>query len=849
MKINVLARRITACMVCSLLAVSMAWAAQVSPEEAAVVANRFMNPASAASTVRKAPAKRMVRNAADAQQANRFYIYENESGEGWVIIAADDRIRPVLAYSTTGHFDLTNMPENLRYWLSEYNRQIDFVTESTDTPDADVQQRWDRLRKGYATVGTPVVQPLIETTWNQMAPYYNMCPQDGLARCLTGCVATCMAQVMNFWKWPETGTGSHTDSLNGFNCYADFGATTYDWDNMLPYYSGNNDPKVNRDAVATLMYHCGVAVDMSYGTEASGAQTISYDGILEYCAETALTRFFGYEPESVKGYARDGGLGMKGWTKPEWIAMLKSELDAHRPIMYAGRNNDSGHSFVCDGYDDADFFHFNWGWGGSHDGYFEVDALNPGAGGAGSGSGTYNSGQDVIVGIQPLNSAHAIVTYVAGCRIILSAGKAENNKELSATIIPTDSTYDMSSLSIKLGSVTLTPGTDYTLSEDNKSLVINASAITGDNSNKLIINVEWVKNRYTYSVYGNRCAEEEIHGMVPIDSALQLVVLPADGYSLDNANNWIVLSNKTQLVYGTDYTYDAATSILTIPTLTDSVQIFAFGGKPIVWMLNEDEFARTFTLLDLYVMPASKPAACTDGRVFTGWCPIAGYESEDTAPEYIERGGAYTADTLYAVFANEETHGGTPFDPTQSGGQFLIAAKVGNTKYYAIGKPENGVIESSTDESDAAVYTFDKLSGGFSIKLGNDYITYDKSEYSHLVVSDEPFTWAISKSTAGAGTWRLKSVTGRGWTFHAGTDNNFACYSTSAVKPGTGYYDLEIEVGGNKTYTDFTTECTSTQGFDDADCGCEPAAVKMLRDGQIVIVRGDAVYTIMGNRL
>ena len=186
---------------------------------------------------------------------------------------------------------------------------------------------------------------------------------------------------------------------------------------MLNSYSGSST-SAQKTAVATLMYHCGVAVDMSYGTAAeggSGAYTIDYNGYWSshgtMCAETALTQFFGYKSSTIKGYYRDGSPedGMKSWTKSEWIAMLKEELDAQRPIMYAGAGYEDpsdpdtgyGHSFVCDGYDSSDKFHFNWGWSNSCDGYYDVDALEPSEPGSGGGNGEYNLEQDVIIGIVP----------------------------------------------------------------------------------------------------------------------------------------------------------------------------------------------------------------------------------------------------------------------------------------------------------------------------------------------------------------------------------------------------------------------------------------------------------------
>lgn len=435
--VDFLTRRLLACVVCSVFAVSVVWAERVSQEDAAVVANNFMNVASASTGAQKAPAKRMVlKSCAPVQAAeNQYYIYENASGEGWVMVAANDAVRPILAYSETGHFRTDNMPRNIKGWLQGYDKQIKYVAAHRAAASEEVQREWTRLRSSArATAATPVVAPLIETGWNQDAPYWNLCPTKDEQHCYTGCVATSMAQVMKYWEWPKQGIGSHT--IPGTTYSANFGATTYDWANMKNSYSGSSTA-AQKTAVATLMYHCGVAVEMEYGTAdegGSGAYSIDWNGYWSsqgiMCAETALKQFFGYN-STVVGYYRDGSPedDMRSWTKSEWIAMLKEELDAARPIMYAGvgfeveyneqeHQNDTsyyGHSFVCDGYDSDDYFHFNWGWSNWGDGYYEVDALAPTETGAGAGNGEYNLQQDVIVGIQPPVAADTVeVVWMVG---------------------------------------------------------------------------------------------------------------------------------------------------------------------------------------------------------------------------------------------------------------------------------------------------------------------------------------------------------------------------------------------------------------------------------------------------
>lgn len=421
----------------SLLVSSMTLMAErVSPADAALVADHFMNAASS-SSMQKAPAKRMVLKQAEMAEENRYYLYQNENGDGWVIIAGDDAISPVLAYSETGQFNTENMPVNVRKWMNKYNHFIQRIEADGATASAEAEAQWQALRKSPRRIkGNPVVGPLIQTKWDQESPYWNLCPGTGKNKAYTGCVATAMAQVMKFWEWPVTGTGSHSyrplDPNNPVDDYgyynystrytqtlsANFGQTTYDWSNMLNQYTSSATAE-QKEAVATLMYHCGVATEMMYGNEAdggSGTYTVNYgDWTDPGCAQNAFVNYFRYKKEGLTAYVRDGYTYerkeyYKKWNDADWTAMIKEELDKRRPILYGGASDEGGHSFICDGYDDAGYFHFNWGWSGDNDGYFLLSNLKPGSGGAGGGGYDFSEDQDVIIGIVPDKSDMPAIT-------------------------------------------------------------------------------------------------------------------------------------------------------------------------------------------------------------------------------------------------------------------------------------------------------------------------------------------------------------------------------------------------------------------------------------------------------
>ena len=396
------------------------FAERVAPDDAALVANNFMNVASASSAKKAAAPKKMVRKA--TAEENLFYIYENANGEGWVIIAGDDALAPVLAYSETGTFRTDNMPVNVKSWLGKYNKFVRKIEAEGVIATEEATEQWTALRRGARKAkGDAVVGPLIDTQWDQDSPYYDLCPGTGTSKAYTGCVATAMAQVMNYWQWPVKGTGSHSyqpldpNSETGAKSKrygvqsADFGSTTYDWANMLDKYT-SGATSAQKTAVATLMFHCGVATEMMYGNDAdggSGTYTVNYgDWEDPQCAQNAFVTYFGYKSDGLTGYMRDGFMyeGVqyyKKWSDADWTAMVKEELDKRHPIMYGGAGKEGGHSFICDGYDDSDYFHFNWGWSGSNDGYYILSNLVPGSGGAGGGGYDFSEDQDVIIGIVP----------------------------------------------------------------------------------------------------------------------------------------------------------------------------------------------------------------------------------------------------------------------------------------------------------------------------------------------------------------------------------------------------------------------------------------------------------------
>ena len=366
----------------------MSFAQPVSRETAQQAAKTFLDNNGASSA-----------ELADVSAAAGFdHLYVFTTGNSFVLMAADSRVQPVLGYSLNGGFDTEGMPDNKKAWIQEYSDGIQYVIEHQTRASAETSQQWRALLDGDADAGraTTVVGPLITTKWNQDNPYNLLCPSGSV----TGCVATAMAQVMKYWNYPEHGIGNHSYVHATYGeLSADFQNTTYDWANMTNTYS-NSSTQTQKMAVATLMYHCGVSVNMNYSPGGSGASTAA--------VADALKTYFNYSSDvqhlDRSAYSDDN----------EWIALLKAELDLQRPIQYHGTGDGGGHSFVFDGYNDDKKFHVNWGWGGYCDEYYVITNLNPGPGGIGSGShGIYNDGQGAVIGIHPSECTAGVPTNLS----------------------------------------------------------------------------------------------------------------------------------------------------------------------------------------------------------------------------------------------------------------------------------------------------------------------------------------------------------------------------------------------------------------------------------------------------
>ncbi len=362
----------------------MANAAPRTAKQAIDVAQQFASKTLVGRVVEGSTNASLARTRVEKEVSAPYYIV-NLDNEGYVVVSGDDRFKPVLGYSKNGHVDSEeDMPEALQYWLHSLSEEMSNA----------IANGYERPAKASASKYNVSIKPLLTSKWSQDSPFNKRIPNYA-----TGCVATGVAQIMYYWKYPTHGIGSHTNGNN--TAYtADFANTTYDWANMKDTYGGKYDTAAQIDAVATLMLHLGIATDMIWRSPQEGSSTGNI------FAAHALVNFFGYN-KNIHAEDRDF------FSLEEWKDLLIEQLLAGRPIPYNGLCDEErtiGHFFVLDGYDaSTDMFHFNWGWAGSFDGYYNISSLEPGTGGIGAGMGSYNYYQQVYVDVQP----ETIGEYVA----------------------------------------------------------------------------------------------------------------------------------------------------------------------------------------------------------------------------------------------------------------------------------------------------------------------------------------------------------------------------------------------------------------------------------------------------
>lgn len=498
-----------------------------------------------------------------------FYVFANSQGPGFVIISGDDAARTVLGYSFDEYFPAEDMPPHLVSWMEEIENQVRYIREN-DVPSS----------VSPASVEGTVVKELETARWNQGSPYNRKCPYDGSVHAVTGCVATAMAIVLHYHKWPDAGVGvipEYTTATKKINVPEIALGEKYDWDNMPMTFSGSSTPE-NVQAVATLMADCGAMIRMDYTAGESGAYTGD--------VPTALSTYMKYDA-GISIYERGF------YEESRWHAMLQKEMNERGPVIFSGRSEYGGHCFVLDGYTTDNYYRVNWGWGGAYNGYYSLDAMEPGGQGIG-GSGSYNYNQQVILdvrkaqggvppekfyiveydGVASISSESSV--FVTGVPFVVNTGLLMNSSTVPYSghigLAVVDREGEVKEVLYQITATDLSPNYGYLIR--NRSLVIKSELEIGDK----LIAVFWNNQKNGWEkIPGNR-----------YDSPVDYIPL-ADSESIEESTTF-------------DYDGESGVAVLTFKDGVDAVMTDSSGADASRYVARDGNRMQIF----LKDMPAGR---------------------------------------------------------------------------------------------------------------------------------------------------------------------------------------------------------------------------------------------------
>ena len=417
----------------------LAWAGPRSFQQAQAIAERqaaLQGIIMDQQQVSKARKQYLLNGSSSSETATSYYVFDNGSDKGFTIVSGDDELPEIVGYSAHGNSEHLMKTEGCAAFLKAYQKFVAAFTQGDAKARKILAEQ--RALKADGRYQQPKIDPLLgDIAWNQETPYNKMCPEyKGSKLSATGCVATAMAQVMMYYKYPKelkADIPAYTTATNKLKVNAISEGEKYDWANMLPTYTEGEYNTTQADAVAKLMFHCGAAVQMDYGPS-SGALVRPED----------MSTYFGYDADLLQKVYRSV------YTLAEWKKILDRELEAKRPILYGGfASNEDGHLFVCDGSDGEGLYHINWGWSGYSDGYFDITLLDPDVRGTGAGTSAdgYNRDCSVIIGIapdngikdEPLVKEHSLYAdaYEDHRKCTITNGECKNaSEQFSLTVTP-----------------------------------------------------------------------------------------------------------------------------------------------------------------------------------------------------------------------------------------------------------------------------------------------------------------------------------------------------------------------------------------------------------------------------
>lgn len=507
----------------------LAWAGPRSFQQAQAIAERqaaLQGIIMDQQQVSKARKQYLLNGSSSSETATSYYVFDNGADKGFTIVSGDDELPEIVGYSAHGNSEHLMKTEGCAAFLKAYQKFVAAFTQGDAKARKILAEQ--RALKADGRYQQPKIAPLLgDIAWNQDPPYNKMCPEyKGSELSVTGCVATAMAQVMMYYKYPtelKADIPAYTTATNKLKVNAISKGEEYDWNNMLPTYTEGKYNTTQADAVAKLMFHCGAAVQMDYG-DSSGALLRPED----------MSTYFGYDADLLQEVYRSF------YTLAEWKKILDRELEAKRPIIYGGvTSNEDGHQFVCDGSDGEGLYHINWGWPGDSDGYFDITLLDPEVRGTGAGTSAngYNRDCSVIIGIvpdngsedEPLVKEHSLYAdaYEDHRKCTITNGERKNASEqfsLMVTPVFSNPTYNKFEGLVALG-IRNEDGS-YTPITQSKKVAMEA------------MEPEDPEERYEFN-----CIDFNLDYAFPVGATVLYEI-----YSTDNGNNWDVCAYMENVV-------------------------------------------------------------------------------------------------------------------------------------------------------------------------------------------------------------------------------------------------------------------------------------------------------------
>ncbi|MGM9716746.1 MAG: C10 family peptidase [Prevotella sp.] len=417
-------KRLGLLLLLTILAFHMGFAAPRSYKQARTIA--LQKAASLGINNPRAALSKQSPGGTEEQEGKAYYLFDNGDNKGFVIVSGDDKLPEVIGYATSGSLSEQEMPVQLKSLLEAFEKQYKEMSGDDARLESAMAER-NALAESSAAANVTVTPLLGNIEWNQLTPYNNLCPTFTNGQAVTGCVATAMAQVIRYYQYPtqlQKDIPAYTSKSGFTSSEITASSRTYDYEKMLGQYVSGNYSDEQANAVATLMYHCGCAVQMEYGVDGSSAITRSTAHV--------LGAYFGYDTSTLAFVDRGD------YSLAEWCSIIDHELTNNRPIIYEGNTlSNAGHAFVCDGANGYGFYHINWGWGGYCNGYFDISLLNSKESESTTGAGEYNIGMGMTIGIKPSTQtgtapiAKAKDIHASIISVSLASSDGSNTGELS----------------------------------------------------------------------------------------------------------------------------------------------------------------------------------------------------------------------------------------------------------------------------------------------------------------------------------------------------------------------------------------------------------------------------------